>query len=257
MCPCLLPHSRKPNSNNPDIIKCREKHFITQWKLLTGTNDTGCTGLSGTDRKQKALKWSLNVYCPSFRWGQPCGILGENWSARLEARRQWLLLGEEVVACREEMHRSRGRGGLIYHRAFYFLALVSKSKAAAAAAARQCLVCIPTRRSCAAFRMDSESDRFSVLSNEFVQLWDDLTLWIRRNISTKGKKTSFQPSHNRRRWRFCTCDAGSDKPTNSFVRGSRWLLFNLCLSISPSSSSSQTTLEEMIWIVCSGAVQIP
>lgn len=28
--------------------------------------------------------------------------------------------GEEVVACREEMHRSRGRAALIYHGAFLF-----------------------------------------------------------------------------------------------------------------------------------------
>lgn len=34
--------------------------------------------------------------------------------------------------------------------------------------------------------MDSESH--NVLANECVQLLDDLTLWLSRNIGTKGKK---------------------------------------------------------------------
>lgn len=82
-----------------------------------------------------------------------------------------IVLGEEVGACREEMHGSRGRGGLIYRRAFYFLALVSKLTVFG-------LYC----------KMDSDSESHSVPANECVQLLDDLRLWLSRNIGTKGKK---------------------------------------------------------------------
>lgn len=82
-----------------------------------------------------------------------------------------IVLGEEVVACREEMHRSRGRGGLIYHRAFYFLALASRLTVFGLY-----------------FKMDSDSESHSVLANECVQLLDDLRLWLSRNIGPKGKK---------------------------------------------------------------------
>lgn len=37
--------------------------------------------------------------------------------------------------------------------------------------------------------MDSGSE--NVVANECVQLWDDLTLWLRRNIGSKGKKNIF------------------------------------------------------------------
>lgn len=79
------------------------------------------------------------------------------------------MLGEEVVACREEMHRSRGRAGLIYHWAFYFLALVSKVRAATHSVGS---VLQPKKRG-PVFNMDSESQ---VSANECVQHWDDLTL---------------------------------------------------------------------------------
>lgn len=53
-------------------------------------------------------------------WGFYCTVAGQG---------AVIVLDEEVVACREEMHRSAGRGGLICHRAFYFLVLVSNSRA--------------------------------------------------------------------------------------------------------------------------------
>lgn len=88
------------------------------------------------------------------------------------------MLGEEVLACREEMHRSRGRAGLIYHRAVYFLPLVSKVRAAA--------LSVRSELQPVEGKMDSESQ--SVVSNECVQRWDDLTLWLSRNVGTRGKK---------------------------------------------------------------------
>lgn len=36
--------------------------------------------------------------------------------------------------------------------------------------------------------MDSDSESHNVVVNECVQLWEDLTLWLRRNIGAKGKK---------------------------------------------------------------------
>ena len=81
--------------------------------------------------------------------------------------------GEEVSACTEEVHRSRGRAGLIYHRAACFLPLVSKLSVFSLS-----------------FKMDSESQ--NVVSNECVQRWDELTLWLSRNVATRGKKTSFR-----------------------------------------------------------------
>lgn len=85
------------------------------------------------------------------------------------------MLGQEVVARGEEMHRS-GRetwgwgGGLICHGAFYFLALAGESKATTNS---ECLVCV--------FKMDSE--RHSAAGNAW--LLDDLRLWL-TSVGSRG-----------------------------------------------------------------------
>lgn len=83
------------------------------------------------------------------------------------------MLGQEVVACREEMHRSRGRGGLIYHGRFISWHWPAKAELQLTVFGLY-------------FKMDSE--RHGVLSNECLQLLDDLRLWL-SNIGTKGKKS--------------------------------------------------------------------
>lgn len=67
-----------------------------------------------------------------------------------------------------------------------------------------CLVCIAASRRSAVSKMDSDSESLIVPANEFVQLWDDLTLWLRRNIGSKGKrKTSFEGSFITRCFDVC------------------------------------------------------
>lgn len=39
--------------------------------------------------------------------------------------------------------------------------------------------------------MDSDPESTCVPVNESIQLWDYLTLWLRRSISSKGKKNTF------------------------------------------------------------------
>lgn len=66
--------------------------------------------------------------------------LGESVAVTVAGQRAVIVLNEEVVTHREEMHRSAGRGGLVYRRAFYFLALASRSRAVS-----HCVRCVLTK----------------------------------------------------------------------------------------------------------------
>lgn len=96
------------------------------------------------------------------------------------------MLGQEVVACGEEMHRSRREewrdgGDSFCHGAFYFLALAGESKATTNS---ECLVCV--------FKMDSE--RHSAAGNACVQLLDELRLWL-TSVGSRGTTKKTPPLH--------------------------------------------------------------
>lgn len=89
------------------------------------------------------------------------------------------------MACRQEMHRiGEGGAALIYHRAFYFLPLVRKNSLSVWSV-------FQAYEKAQALKMDSDPESTCVPANESIQLWDYLTLWLRRSISSKGKKNTF------------------------------------------------------------------
>lgn len=87
------------------------------------------------------------------------------------------MLCEEVVACREEMHRSDGgrRGASFTTGRFISWHWSAKAELQLSVFGLY-------------FKMDSDSESHSFLANECVQLLDDLRLWLSRSIGSKGKK---------------------------------------------------------------------